>query len=75
MYSELLPDPTTLPGVVGQLAEFTFIGLAYYDVGGVGAWAAELIVLRISASRARRVLYSCCLQLTFVEPQGFRAQW
>ena len=29
----LLPDPTNLPGVVGQGAVFTLIGLAYYDVG------------------------------------------
>ena len=28
----LLPDPTNLPGVVGQGAVFTLIGLAYYDV-------------------------------------------
>lgn len=41
MYSRLLPDPTNLPGVVGQLAVFAFVGLAYYDVGGVGTWAAE----------------------------------
>lgn len=40
MYSRLLPDPTNLPGVVGQLAVFALIGLAYYDVGGVGTWAA-----------------------------------
>ena len=41
MYSRLLPDPTNLPGVVGQAAIFALIGLAYYDVGGVGTWAAE----------------------------------
>ena len=43
MYSRLLPDPTNLPGVVGQGAVFTLIGLAYYDVGGIGSWAAENI--------------------------------
>jgi hypothetical protein len=41
MYSRLLPDPTNLPGVVGQGGIFFFIGLAYYDVGGIGTWAAE----------------------------------
>ena len=41
MYSRLLPDPTNLPGVVGQGAVFTLIGLAYYDVAGIGSWAAE----------------------------------
>ena len=40
MYSRLLPDPTNLPGVVGQGAVFLIVGLAYYDVGGVGTWAA-----------------------------------
>lgn len=34
MYSRLLPDPTNLPGVVGQGAVFFIVGLAYYDVGG-----------------------------------------
>ena len=43
MYSRLLPDPTNLPGVLGQLAVFTLIGLAYYDVGGVGSWAATSV--------------------------------
>ena len=41
MYSRLLPDPTNLPGVVGQLAVFTLIGAAYYDAGGIGTWAAN----------------------------------
>ena len=36
MYSRLLPDPTNLPGVVGQGAVFLIVGLAYYDVGGSG---------------------------------------
>lgn len=43
MYSRLLPDPTNLPGVLGQLAVFTLIGAAYYDVGGVGSWAATSV--------------------------------
>lgn len=43
MYSRLLPDPTNLPGVLGQLAVFTLIGAAYYDVGGVGTWAATSV--------------------------------
>ena len=43
MYSRLLPDPTNLPGVIGQLAVFTLIGAAYYDVGGVGSWAATSV--------------------------------
>lgn len=43
MYSRLLPDPTNLPGVVGQGGIFLFLGLAYYDVGGIGGWAAENI--------------------------------
>ena len=38
MYSRLLPDPTNLPGVVGQGGVFLFIGLAYYDVAGIGTW-------------------------------------
>ena len=41
MYSRLLPDPTNLPGVLGQLAVFTLIGAAYYDAGGIGTWAAN----------------------------------
>lgn len=41
MYSRLLPDPTNLPGVVGQGGVFLFIGLAYYDVAGIGTWAAQ----------------------------------
>ena len=41
MYSRLLPDPTNLPGVVGQGGVFLFLGLAYYDVAGIGTWAAQ----------------------------------
>lgn len=41
MYSRLLPDPTNLPGVLGQGFVFLFIGLAYYDVAGIGSWAAQ----------------------------------
>ena len=41
MYSRLLPDPTNLPGVVGQGGVFLFLGLAYYDVAGIGTWCAR----------------------------------
>ena len=41
MYSRLLPDKTNLPGVVGQGGVFLFLGLAYYDVAGIGTWCAR----------------------------------
>ena len=41
MYSRLLPDKTNLPGVVGQGGVFLFLGLAYYDVAGIGTWCAQ----------------------------------
>ena len=41
MYAKLLPDPTILPGIAIQGGVFLILGLAFYNVGGIGDFLAE----------------------------------